>query len=63
MTNNTINRFISLCEAAKLLGVCVKTIRRLVARHELPGIVKVGRCARLCLSDILSYQQRLLATR
>lgn len=49
------DRLIPLSEAAHMLSVCQRTIRRLCERGELPRPTKVGRCARLPLSVLVGY--------
>lgn len=44
-------------EVAKLLKVCLATVRRLQQRRELP-FVKVGDSVRFSKSDILAYLER-----
>src|SRR5437016_4294249 len=55
--------FISLGSAAERLGVCIRTVRRLGERGELPKPVKVGRCSRLPLSEVETYMNRLKEAR
>lgn len=52
-------RLLRLVEVAKILGVCVRSVRRAIARGELPRPVRVGRSVRLFQSDVLAYLQRL----
>lgn len=56
-------RFISLKTASEMLGVCVRTLRRLGERGDLPKPLKVGRCTRLPLSDVTNYMNRLKESR
>lgn len=49
------DRLLDLTEVARVLGVCKRTVHRLVASGELPRPVKVGRGARLYLSDVRGY--------
>jgi excisionase family DNA binding protein len=50
---------LSLSEVAKILGVCVRSVRRAIARKELPPPVRVGRAVRLFRRDVAAYLQRL----
>ena len=52
-------RLLKLGEVAKTLGVCVRSVRRAIARGELPKPVRVGRSVRLFQSDVVAYLQRL----
>ena len=54
---------IPLRVAAAKLGICVRTLRRLGERGELQRPVKVGRCSRVPLSEILAYMNRLKEAR
>ena len=51
--------FIKIGEAAEMLGVCSRTIRRLSQLGELPPIVKIGRSARISYQAILDYAAKL----
>lgn len=61
--NDEGERFITLDCVAEKLGVCVRTVRRLGERGELSKPVKVGRCARLPLSEVQNYMNRLKESR
>lgn len=50
---------LSLSEVAKILGVCVRSVRRVIARGELPQPVRIGRSVRLFRRDVEVYLQRL----
>jgi predicted DNA-binding transcriptional regulator AlpA len=57
-------RLLDLNEVAQLLGgISTRSVRRLIARGDLPPPVKVLSSPRLCYSDILSYFERLKAKR
>lgn len=45
------------------LGVCTRTVHRLIASGELPPPVKVGRASRWFTSDIERYLNRLRQAR
>ena len=50
-------------EVAKLLAVCGRTIRRLVAAGELKAPVHVGRASRWFTRDVVEYLENLKARR
>jgi excisionase family DNA binding protein len=52
-----------LHRVAEQLGVSQRTIRRLIARGELPGVVKVGRSACLPTEDVLRFVAKQKARR
>ncbi len=57
-------RLLDLEEVAKLLGgVSTRSVRRLIARGDLPRPVKVLSSPRLYFSDVLDYFERLKARR
>jgi excisionase family DNA binding protein len=56
-------RLLGLDEAAERLGVCKRTVQRLIAGGELPEPVKVGRRSLLLASDIQAFLQRLIGAR
>ena len=47
-------RYIGVCEAAALLGVCDQTIRRLAQQGKIPGMVRVGRQFRFNKGQLLT---------
>ena len=53
------DRLIDLKVLTGLLGVCSRTIHRLVASGELPPPAKVGRASRWFVSDVDRYMARL----
>ena len=53
------DRLIDLKVLAGLLGVCARTIHRLVAAGELPPPAKVGRASRWFISDVDRYMTKL----
>jgi len=59
----TRDRLISLNDVAGCLGVSVRQVWRLIAREELPPPVKVGRLAKMFISDIDEYMDRLRSKR
>ena len=57
-------RLLDLEEVAKLLGgVSTRSVRRLIARGDLPQPVKVLSSPRLYFSDVLDYFKKLKARR
>ena len=57
-------RLLDLEEVARLLGgVSTRSVRRLIARGDLPRPVKVLSSPRLYFSDVLTYFERLKAKR
>jgi len=61
--NASIEPLLSLAEVARILGVCVRSVKRYVDRGELPKPVRVGGRLRLFKSDVESYQQGLRGQR
>jgi hypothetical protein len=57
-------RLIPLVEVGRILGGrSAKTVRRMIARAELPKPVYVGRTPMLLLSDVLAYIECLRTNR
>ena len=56
-------RFITLKQAAIMLDVSDRTVRRLVASGELPQLVKVRGSTKLAARDIEDYVDRLISAR
>ena len=54
-----LDRVMRLPEIAAVLGVCVRSVRRMVDRGELPPCVRVGRAVGLMQSEIEAYQNRI----
>ena len=50
-------------EVARQLGVCVKTVRRMVDAGELPKPVKVAGAVALVESEVAAYLQRIMDNR
>ena len=57
------DRLVDLKIFAGLLGVCARTIHRLVAAGELPPPAKVGRASRWFVSDVERYMDKLKQVR
>ena len=60
---NDHDRLVDLDTVAERLGVCSRTIHRLVAADELPPPAKVGRASRWFVSDVEGYLTKLRHTR
>lgn len=56
---DTTEQLVSVETAAARLDVSRRSLYRLIARKELPRPLKVGRCSKLCVSDLTAYIQRL----
>lgn len=56
-------RLISIREAAAVLGVCPRTMYRLIASGDAPSPVKVGRATRLVLAEVDAYIAKLMERR
>jgi len=57
-------RLLDLEEVARLLGgISTRSVRRLIARGDLPRPVKVLSSPRLYFSDVLAYFERLKTRR
>jgi excisionase family DNA binding protein len=63
MTESGDVRFLSIKEVAVLLGICSRSVYRLIAAGELPQPVKVGNASRWTDAEIRAFQQRLLKGR
>ena len=50
-------------ETARELGVCVRTLERLIASGEFPKPLKVGSGSRFQPDDVSNYIARLVAVR
>jgi excisionase family DNA binding protein len=48
---------VSLSRAARILGVCVRTVRREIQRRELLAF-RVGRSVRIKTSELRRYMER-----
>ncbi len=59
-----MERLVNLEEVGERLGgVCIKTVRRLIAAGELPPVVKVGARSTLPESEVCAYVERLKGQR
>ena len=50
------DRCVSLKDAGRILGVCVRTVRREIERDRLAAI-RVGRSLRIRMSELRRYMQ------
>ena len=57
------DRLVDMATMTTMLGICARTVHRLVASNELPGPVKVGRASRWFTSDVNRYLSKLEAVR
>jgi excisionase family DNA binding protein len=55
--NRGVDECVSLSRAARILGVCVRTVRREIQRRELPAF-RVGRSLRIKMSELRRYMER-----
>ena len=51
------DRCVSLREASRLLGVCIRTVRREIERGKLLAI-RVGRSLRIRMSELRRYMEQ-----
>lgn len=54
---------LSVEEVSTKLGICSRSVRRLVAAGDLPGPVKAGACSRWFASDVANYLEKLKSQR
>jgi excisionase family DNA binding protein len=54
-----MDRVMRLPEIATVLGICVRSVRRMIDRGELPPCVRVGRAVGLMQSEIEAYLNRV----
>ena len=57
------NRMLDVKEIANTFNISTRTVWRAVARGNLPSPVRIGRCCRWFLEDVLSVKRRLLEER
>jgi excisionase family DNA binding protein len=48
-----------LAEIARVLGICVRSVRRMIDRGELPPCVRVGRAVGLMQSEVEAHLNRM----
>jgi len=56
-------RLLSLVQTARLLGVCRRTLERLIAAGEFPPPAKVGSKSMFFPSDVKDYFEKLRTKR
>lgn len=56
-------RFVRVPEAAERLSISVRSLYRLIAAQEFPGLLKVGGCRRVSSSEIDAYMDRVKRNR
>ena len=54
-----MDRVMRLPEIATVLGICVRSVRRMIDRGELPPCVRVGRAVGLMQSEVEAYLNRM----
>lgn len=54
------DKFITMADAAAMLCVHPRTVRRLIAEGALQGFGKVRRCARISYLSVSDYMQSLI---
>ena len=57
------NQLLGLDKVAKLLDVSKRYVQRLIAAHELPQPIKIGKLSKLTRGDVEAYIERLTARR
>ena len=54
---------VTLKQAAQRLGICRRTLERLIARGEFPSPLKIGRSSRVAVADVEAYVAQLMDAR
>ena len=54
--NGGVDEWVSLSRAAKILGVCVRTVQREIERRKLIAF-RVGRSLRIRMSELQRYME------
>jgi predicted DNA-binding transcriptional regulator AlpA len=54
-----MDRVMRLPEIATVIGVCVRSVRRRIDRHELPQLLRIGRAVGLMQSEVEAYLERM----
>jgi excisionase family DNA binding protein len=59
--NTAVNlkQLLGLDKVAKLLDVSKREVQRLIAAHELPEPIKIGRLSKLTVGDVAAYVEKL----
>ena len=55
MSTDTRTTFVSVAALAEMLGISVRTVHRLTKRPGFPGPLRLGRCRRWDLTEVLAY--------
>jgi excisionase family DNA binding protein len=55
--NGGVDECVSLSRAAKILGVCVRTVRREIERRKLIAFRVGGRSLRIRMSELRRYME------
>ena len=55
-SDGDVDQCVSLLRAAKILGVCVRTVRREIERRKLSAF-RVGRSLRIRMSELRRYME------
>lgn len=63
MNKEVVPFLLRVRQVADRLGVSVRTVRRLIARGELPQPVKVGRSSCIPADEVVAYVERLKGER
>lgn len=64
ITNHCVlKRLMTMRQAATTLGICPRTLYRLIASGQLPAPVRLGRASRMVCAEVDEYVERLKATR
>jgi excisionase family DNA binding protein len=59
-SDGDVDQCVSLLRAAKILGVCVRTLRREIERGKITAF-RVGRNLRIKMSELRRYMEQELA--
>ena len=54
-----LKQLLGLDKVAKLLDVSKREVQRLIAAHELPKPIKIGRLSKLLRGDVDAYIEKL----
>lgn len=54
---------IGLKKVARMLDTSVRTVQRLIARGDLPQVIRIGKLAKLQVRDVLNYIETLKQVR
>jgi excisionase family DNA binding protein len=54
-----LKQLLGLDKVAKLLDVSKREVQRLIAKHELPKPIKIGKLSKLTAGDVDAYVEKL----